>query len=84
MNNCNNVSDNPSSFARGQRVAVQWENEGEALATISHVSFWGNIVSFSVTYDDARFEARANMWRGRYRELKVNDACHWSATFRTV
>lgn len=84
MNNCNNVSDNPSSFARGQRVAVQWENEGEALGTISHVSFWGNIVSFSVTYDDARFEARANMWGGRYRELKVNDACHWSATFRMV
>ena len=79
-----NISDNPSSFARGQRVAVEWDGEGEALATIDGVYYWGNTVSLTVTYDDASFKSRSYNHRQSYGELKVNDPDRWSAKFRMI
>ena len=85
MNNTTcNVSDKPSSFARGQRVAVEWENEGEALATIVSVQYWRNSVDMVVVYDDPRFERRADKWNGAYRSLTVNDPERWSARFKII
>ena len=80
----NNVSDNISSFARGQRVAVEWEGEGEVLATIYSVHYWGNIAIMTLTYDDARLEWRADKCYGAYRDVRVNDPRRWSAKFRMV
>jgi hypothetical protein len=80
-----NISDKPSSFAHGQRVAVEWENEGEALATIDGVYYWGNIVTLTLTYDnDDSFKRRSFVWRRAYGELKVNDPNQWSPKFRMV
>ena len=84
MNTIANVSDNVSSFARGQRVCVQWESEGEAFATVNAVYYWGDVATLVVTYDEAHFERRADKFGGAYRNLLVNDANRWSAPFKMV
>jgi hypothetical protein len=80
----NNISDNISQYARGQRVAVEWEDKGEVLATICSVHYWGNIAVITLTYDDARLEFLADKCYGRHRAVRVNDPNRWSAKFRMV